>query len=154
MFVHTTTQLLDLRVRFSGRRSLLLLLCPLSIVMVCLAGCQGSYSSAPTFEVKGKVLLSNGKPLGAGRVTFVAADGLLPEVSGEIQPDGGFALTTRNPGDGAAPGKYKVRIEPAGRRNPRKVKPTFPAKYVDEDSSGIEVVVRSEPNQLGPFTLK
>ena len=123
-------------------------------VTIGLAGCQGSSSSAPTYDVKGKVLLSNGKPLSSGRVTFVSADGSLPEVSGEIQPDGGFALTTRNPGDGAVPGKYKVRIEPLGRRDPRKPKLSFPAKYVDEDSSGIEVTVQAEANQLEPFTLK
>ena len=83
------------------------------------------------------MLLSNGKPLSAGLVKFVSADGTLPEVSGEIQPDGGFAITTRNPGDGAAPGKYKVRIEPVGRKDPRKSRLSFPAKYVDEDSSGL-----------------
>jgi hypothetical protein len=119
-----------------------------------MAGCQGASSSAPTYEVKGKVLLSSGKPLGSGVVKFVSADGTLPEVSGEIQPDGGFALTTRTPGDGAAPGKYKVRIEPIGRKEPRKSRLNFPAKYVDEDSSGLVVVVRAEANQLSPFTLK
>jgi hypothetical protein len=126
----------------------------LAILVSAIPGCQGSSSSAPTYEVKGKVLLSNGKPLNSGLVKFVSADGTLPEVSGEIRPDGGFALTTKTPGDGAAPGKYKVRIEPIGRKDPRKSRLNFPAKYVDEDSSGIEVVVRAETNQLNPFTLK
>jgi hypothetical protein len=122
--------------------------------LLTLAGCQHAYTSAPTYEVKGKVLLSNGKPLTSGLVKFVSADGTLPEVSGQIQPDGGFALTTRDPGDGAAAGKYKVRIEPMGRKDPRRSKLSFPVKYVDEDSSGIEVVVRAEANRLNPFTLK
>ena len=129
----------------------------LTCLVFCLSpifGCQGSYSSAPTYEVKGKVLLSNGKPLSSGLVKFVSADGTLPEVSGEIQPDGAFAITTRNPGDGAAAGKYKVRIEPVGRKDPRKSRLSFPAKYVDEDSSGLQVIVRAEANQLDPFTLK
>ena len=64
------------------------------VFAVTMNGCGGYTSSAPTYEVKGKVLLANGKTLSAGRVTFVAADGLLPEASGEIQPDGGFSLTT------------------------------------------------------------
>ena len=125
----------------------------LALLVSALVGCQGS-SSSPTFEVKGKVLLSNGKPLSSGLVKFVSADGSQPEVSGEIQSDGVFALTTRNPGDGAAAGKYKVKIEPIGRKDPRKSRLNFPAKYVDEDSSGIEVTVRAEANQLDPFTLK
>jgi hypothetical protein len=126
----------------------------LVFVAIGLAGCQKASSSAPTFDVRGKVLLSSGKPLSAGRITFVSTDGSLPEVSGDIQSDGGFALTTRTPGDGAAPGKYKVRIEPMGRRDARKSKLSFPAKYVDEDSSGIVVTVQAEANQLDPFTLK
>jgi hypothetical protein len=121
---------------------------------VTMIGCSGYTSSAPTYEVKGKVRLASGKALSAGRVTFVAADGLLPQASGEIQPDGDFSLTTRNPGDGAAPGKYKVRIEPAERKKPGKARPGFPVKYVDEDSSGLTVTVRAEPNQLEPFTLR
>jgi hypothetical protein len=121
---------------------------------VTMNGCSGYTSSAPTYEVKGKVLLANGKTLSAGRVTFLAADGLLPQASGEIQPDGDFSLTTRNPGDGAAPGKYKVRIEPAESKKPGKKRPSFPVKYVDEDSSGLSVTVRAEPNQLEPFMLK
>jgi hypothetical protein len=126
----------------------------LLLSVIVLAGCQGSSLSVPTYEVKGKVLLPTRKALTAGRVTFVAEDGLLPQASGEIGTDGAFCLTTRSPGDGAAPGKYKVRIEPAGSKNPRKTKPDFPVKYVDEDSSGLVVTVRSEPNQLEPFTLK
>jgi hypothetical protein len=124
------------------------------VLAVSVNGCDGYTSSAPTYEVKGKVLLANGKTLSAGRVTFVAADGLLPQASGDIQPDGDFALTTRNAGDGAAPGKYKVRIEPAGSKKPGRTRPSFPVKYVDEDSSGLAVTVRPEPNQLEPFTLK
>src|SRR4051812_44776576 len=92
--------------RFSRRPGALICL---ASCLSALFGCQGSYSSAPTYEVKGKVILPTGKPLSAGLVKFVSADGSLPEVSGEIQPDGAFAITTRNPGDGAAPGKYKVR---------------------------------------------
>gem|GEM_PF-1885009 len=126
----------------------------LMLTVIVLAGCQSSSSSLPTYEVKGKVLLPTGKALAAGRVIFVAEDGLLPLASGEVGTDGAFSLTTQSPGDGAAPGKYKVRIEPAGSKNPRKTKPDFPVKYVDEDSSGLVVTVRSEPNQLEPFILK
>jgi hypothetical protein len=126
----------------------------LAIGSLGLAGCSESYPALPTYEVKGKVLLASGKPLSAGRVTFVAQQGKLPEVSGVIQQDGSFALTTRSDGDGAAPGDYKVRIEPAGRKNARTGKLSFPSKYVDEDSSGLRVTVLPQANQLEPFTLK
>jgi hypothetical protein len=122
---------------------------------VTFTGCSGSsFSTQTKYEVKGKVVLPNGKPLSAGRVTFVAADGLLPEASGEIYPDGAFSLSTRVPGDGAAPGRYKVRIEPAESKNPRTIRPGFPVKYVDEDSSGLVVTVRAESSQLEPIRLK
>ena len=134
-------------------RSALFSLLPLALT---LAGCQGSGTSGSTYEVKGRILLANGKPLTAGRVTFVAADGLRPPASGDLGPDGGFALSTRDPGDGAVPGPYKVRIEPAESKSKtrRASRPIFPMKYIDEDSSGLAVTVRAEPNQLEPITLK
>jgi hypothetical protein len=109
-----------------------------------------------TYEVKGRIVLANGKPLTTGRVTFIASDDLRPPASGDLGPDGRFTLTTRDRGDGAAPGPYKVRIEPAEVRTKarRAVRPIFPLKYVDEDSSGLTVTVRAEPNQLDPITLK
>jgi hypothetical protein len=122
---------------------------------ILFTGCSGSsFSTLTTYEVKGRVELPNGKPLSAGRVTFVAADGLLPQASGDLQPDGEFSLSTRVPGDGAAPGKYKVRIEPAESKNRRVARPGFPVKYVDEDSSGLVITVRAESNQLDPIRLK
>jgi hypothetical protein len=120
-----------------------------------LGGCQGSGTSGATYEVKGRVFLADGKPLTAGRVTFVASDGLRPPASGALGPDGGFTLSTRDPGDGAAPGLYKVRIEPGGQKSARRAgRPGFPLKYIDEDSSGLAVTVRAESNRLDPITLK
>lgn len=123
-------------------------------LVIVLAGCQGSSPLAPTCEVKGQILLADGRPLTSGRVTFVSEDGSSPPASGEVGPDGGFSLTTRVVGDGAVPGDYKVRVEPdlpPGRQIGR---PRFPLKYVDEDSSGLLVTIQSEPNRLDPITLK
>jgi hypothetical protein len=126
-------------------------LLPLALAV---AGCQGSAASSSTYEVKGRILLANGKPLTAGRVTFVAADGLHPEASGDLGPNGEFALSTRGSGDGARPGPYKVRIEPASSNARRPARPVYPLKYIDEDSSGLSVTVRAETNNLDPITLK
>ena len=137
-------------------RSLLpILICLLPLALTS-AGCHGSGAAGTTYEVKGRILLANGKPLTVGRVTFIASDDLRPPASGDLGPDGGFTLTTRDPGDGAAPGPYKVRIEPAegNAKARRPSRPLFPLKYVDEDSSGLTVTVRAEPNQLDPIALK
>jgi hypothetical protein len=97
-----------------------------------LAGCSGDGARpvGPTFAVRGRVLLHGGKPRTDGRVAFVAQDGLSPPASGSIGPDGHLAVSTRAEGDGAAGA--------AG----RPVKPPFPLKCVDEDSSGPVVPVR------------
>ena len=79
-----------------------------------LAGC-GKSDSLPVLEVydvKGKVLLADGKPLDGGSIYFVSKAGDLPVTpSGVIGPDGTFSLVTGGSGDGAPPGEYKVRIE-------------------------------------------
>jgi hypothetical protein len=128
-----------------------------------LAGCGGSSGGAPTmtvYEVKGRVLLSDGKPLSGGHVYFVAKDGATSS-EGQIAPDGSFALATGRSGDGAPPGDYKVRIEPAdtsvlaGHRTVRAGKALpFPSKYLDEDTSELVAKVEAKSNQLEPFRLR
>ncbi|MDB5353014.1 MAG: hypothetical protein JWN86_4261 [Planctomycetota bacterium] len=123
-----------------------------------LAGCSkaGSGSIGTTYEVKGQVLLADGSPLKQGRVAFVPTDPATVPASGEIGPDGQFSLTTKTPDDGALPGEYKVRIEPAALGvDPKKAKkPPYPIKYIDEDSSTLVITVRAEPNRLEPIRLK
>ena len=92
------------------------------------------------YEVKGKVLLADGKPLGGGWIYFVPKGDLPVTPSGVIGPDGTFSLVTGGSGDGAPPGEYKVRIEaPQFQQAVAKTrkKPVVPAKYNDEDSSGL-----------------
>jgi hypothetical protein len=129
----------------------------LLVVLVSAVGCGTSERAIPrTYPVEGRVVLGNGTPLTAGRIAFVPRDVLIPPASGAIGADGGFRLTTKVDGDGAAPGEYKVRIEPAETpdtpKRGRRLK--FPVKFVDEDSSGIVVNVRAETNQLKPIVLK
>jgi hypothetical protein len=109
------------------------------------------------YEVKGKVVLADGQPLSSGWITFVPKGDLPVTPSSEIHPDGTFSLVTGGSGEGAPPGDYKVRVEapqfqqaaPKSRK-----KPVFPAKYNDEDSSGLVITVRAESNQLEPIRLK
>jgi hypothetical protein len=122
-----------------------------------LTGCSqnGPTSIGTTYEVKGQVLLADGSPLPKGRVTFLPTEPGVVPASGEVGPSGEFSLTTKATDDGAMPGEYKVRIEPAASLDRKKpTKPPFPLKYIDEDSSGIVVVVKAGANRLDPIRLK
>jgi hypothetical protein len=134
-----------------------LLLLALVAGCVSLVGCGGSGSlpSLQVYEVKGKVLLADGKPLTGGWVYFVPKDGLAVTPSAQIDPDGTFSVVTGGSGNGAPAGDYKVRIEaPQFQRDPKTKKGIFAFKYTDEDSSGIQVTVKPEVNQLEAFQLK
>jgi hypothetical protein len=101
------------------------------------------------FPVKGRVLLPGGQALPGGRIEFVPIKepGLL--AYGKIAADGTFALQTRQPGDGAIPGDYKVRIMIPEKREFSRL-----ARYRDEDSSRLTATVRAEPNNLDVFRLR
>jgi hypothetical protein len=126
-------------------------------------GC-GNDSGAPpvvtVYEVKGRVLLADGKPLSGGRVYFVPDDRAITS-DGKIGPDGTFSLSTGNSGEGAPPGRYRVRVEPddpslLAPRQPsaRGKKLPFPPRFLDEDSSGLTARVEPWVNQLEPFRLR
>ncbi len=126
-------------------------------LLAVLCGCQSSdrLPSLTVYQVTGKVLLADGKPLTSGWIYFVPKSDLSVTPSAQIAADGSFSLDTGGSGAGAPPGEYKVRIEaPQAHVNPKSKKSLFPFKYTDEDSSGILVTVLAEPNQLKPFILK
>ncbi len=122
--------------------------------MACLVGIFGGCGSdsvpdlKQTYQVEGRIILADGRPLSGGRIAFLSTDGLNPAASGEIRNDGRFSLTTREPNDGAAPGDYKVRIERAARSA------SFPIKYLDEDDSGLIVTIRPAVNELAAIRLR
>jgi hypothetical protein len=123
-----------------------------------LAGCRNSEGlpALQVYEVKGKVLLADGKPLTGGWIYLVPKGDLPLTPSGEIGSDGSFSIVTGGSGEGAPPGDYKVRVEaPQFQTSPQaRKKPLFPFKYNDEDSSGLQVTVRAEANRLEPIRLK
>ncbi len=133
----------------------------LSTVLVAaaagLSGCSQSDSlpKLQVYEVKGQVVLADGKPLKTGVVSFVSADGLPVTPSANIAADGTFSLVTGGSGEGAPAGKYKVRVEaPELRPDPKTKRSPFPPKYTDEDSSEIVITVLPQENHLDPIKLK
>src|SRR5271166_2991911 len=76
------------------------------------AGCGTGQYSGPVYPVEGQVVLANGKPLTGGAVQFIPKEGGMLAF-GKIDRDGKFSLVSLDQRQGAAPGEYKVRIEPS-----------------------------------------
>jgi hypothetical protein len=127
-----------------------------SWVVLLLAGVVGCGSKEewmpvvkdPAYPVTGKVLLPGGKPLPGGRIEFIPIKEPGLTAVSEIRPDGSFALKSREPGDGAVPGDYKIRILIPEKKEYRRF-----ANYRDEDGSKITATIKAESNNLAPFTL-
>src|SRR5271156_2155120 len=110
-------------------------------------GGSGPFSGTPS-PVAGQVLLADGKPLAGGSVHFIPKLSGLP-ATGKIGPDGTFSLTTKTH-EGAAPGAYKVRIEPSAEMGPKKgggvKKLPFATKYRNyEGDTGLTATVEAGP---------
>lgn len=132
---------------------------PAAALVVCLAGCGDNIKpySGPVYPVTGKVLLADGKPLKGGRIVFLPKElGAMP-ATGEIGSDGAFSLKAADGRDGAAPGDYKVKIEPDASMLVKKGKtkvPPFPPIYMEEDGdTGLTATVKAETTPLEPFKL-
>lgn len=134
-------------------------LCSISLVsMATLVGCSGHFGpgSAPpqTFGVQGKVVLANGSPLPAGRITFHPKETGKPEATGEIS-NGSFRLSTFGKDDGAVPGQYDVSITGVSYKTGKPVTAAeVPQKYQDPKSSGLSAEVKAEENSIPPLVLR
>jgi hypothetical protein len=128
----------------------------MAAALAALAGCGRSETlpAYQVYEVQGKVVLADGKPLNGGWISFVPKGDLPVIPSGEIGPDGTFSLVTGGSGAGAPAGEYKVRIDAPQLPAVKHKKPAIPVKYTDEDSSGLVITVRAEPNRLDAIRLK
>ena len=127
-----------------------------TVALAALTGCGSeSLPNYQVYQVNGRVLLSDGKPLASGWISFVPKADLPVTPSAPISNDGTFSLVTGGSGKGAPAGEYKVRVESpelqAGRKSKKSL---FPSKYTDEDSSGIVVTVRPQANDLEPIRLR
>jgi hypothetical protein len=129
-----------------------------ALSLLALTGCRGPgpYTGS-LYPVKGRVLLADGTPLAGGTVQFIPTLGGLP-ASGKIAADGTFLLKSKTR-DGAAPGEYKVRIEPStellARKGRAAPKLPFASKYREYDgNSGLTATINAGETQLEPFHLE
>jgi hypothetical protein len=107
------------------------------------AGCSdGRPQRVP---IRGQVRI-DGKPLAKGCIMFVRA-GARP-ASGMLDAQGRFELTCFEPGDGAIPGSYQVKVtaaEPVGETSMRW---HTPKEYADEKTSGIALEITEPQDDL------
>jgi hypothetical protein len=73
--------------------------------------------------------------------------------------DGTFSLTSLKSREGAAPGEYKIRIEPSShllvKRGRKAQELPFDSKYREYDgNTGLTATIKAEPTQLDPFRLE
>jgi hypothetical protein len=89
--------------------------------------------SIPTVAVKGKVVKADGKPVTKGILTLEPVEGSSTNATSAIEADGSFELMTRRPKDGAAPGKYRVKIEGADAKVKSGKEPNVEIKAAEEN---------------------
>jgi hypothetical protein len=118
------------------------------IASLALAGCS---QAPPVYKVSGSVNY-RGKPLTTGVVAFHHTDGRSPLVKGDIAADGTFQLTTHRPGDGAAPGEYRVTVTSMtpGKgvegidKDYQPPQPLIPLKYMRLDETPLTARVQAQ----------
>jgi ABC-type oligopeptide transport system substrate-binding subunit len=69
----------------------------------------------------------------------------------QLQPDGTFTMMTRQPGDGVAPGTYKVLVQLL--ESYRSGKNAMPERYSDPATTPLEATVDSDHTEF-EFTLE
>jgi hypothetical protein len=121
------------------------LLLALSLLPLGAAGCGAS-----RYPVQGKVTFEDGTPLTSGLVVFEKNEGETKVMArGEIGSDGSYRLGTSSPGDGAAPGKYRVLVtvpEPIDAEQAKRT-PDVDKRFMDFNTSGLECEVKAASNE-------
>lgn len=117
------------------------------LIATTLAGCgDGRPERVP---VSGRVLI-DGKPLEGGSIRFYPGDHRA--ASSSIGPDGTFALSTYERGDGCVTGVHPVSVNASKLLNPRTLRWNAPKKYHSPFTSGITFDV-NEPTESAEINL-
>ena len=136
-----------------------------------LVGC-GSGPEVDTVPVTGKVTL-DGEPVEGATVDFVPDIPKGRSAVGRTDRHGAYTLMTVEPGDGALPGSYRIRVrktsdstapithanqeEASGRASNMsrrsEVTHELPAKYANKDESGLKAEVTADGGNNFPLKL-
>ena len=132
-----------------------------SFLILVLLGCSQAGQGPKLYPVKGQVFLKDKPATGARLVLIPVDDPKAEKPSAIVDENGSFQLATRQPGDGAPAGEYRVSITWFERRkiDPRKEDDTqqfvdkLGGRYADPKASKLMVKITEGPNELPPFKL-
>ena len=128
-----------------------------SVILVAIAGCGGE-DGPVAYPVKGMVTFQ-GKPVTQGSILFTSTNPELPGANGRLGADGSYQLTTREQGDGAAAGEYKVIIrafdgpEQPSDTSSAPPRPLVPLKYTKPGSTPLTKTVKKQELNRIDFEL-
>jgi hypothetical protein len=131
------------------------------LVLLLLNSCS-SKDGVKLYPVHGKVMF-NDKPTEGALVTLYAqnpASKMSQVPTAYVKADGTFAIGTLEPEDGAPAGDYKVSIlwfPPDARARSAEggaVANLLPANYGSPTTSGLQIQVKEQPNEVPAFQLK
>ncbi|WP_146450401.1 hypothetical protein [Bythopirellula polymerisocia] len=112
---------------------------------------SGCGSDLELYPVTGRVVYKDGKPFPGGGIVFqLQGAGMLLGVSGDIGENGQFELGTREPGDGAQPGTYRVAVLPPARseRDDARLPPIIDKRFTYPEESGLTYTVEKTSNEF------
>lgn len=119
------------------------------LVTSCFAGCGSEFGAT----ANGVVTL-DGQPVTPGHVTFAADDPKAVPAVSDLDPNGGFELTTKKK-PGLAPGTYTVAVQafrppdiPEGQRSFKPSEPLVPEKYMQTTTSGLQFTIEPGSNTI------
>jgi hypothetical protein len=118
----------------------------LGLLLISAPGCDGS----KLYPVEGTIVYPDGEAvtgLAGASVEFDPVAGK-EGARGEVQADGAFRLGTHKPGDGAAPGEYRVSIQPPLPALDRPAPRVLDRRYENVATSGLRVTIKAETNHL------
>jgi hypothetical protein len=118
-------------------------------------GCQDD-GRLPTYPVRGKVVLADGRPLPGGWIVC-ESELKAPAARGTINENGEFVLGTYEQHDGGVAGKHRVSITPAAPRghDPDRGRPPelIDRRYALLETSGLELEVVAEDDNYVKLTV-
>lgn len=124
-------------------------------IAVAAAGCGEAVAPAGKLRpVKGKVTFSKPAALSGLKVRFLPNSPSARTALGEIQPDGSFAVTTGDQGEGIAEGEYRVRLERPANAKGKPAPSPIASQYFDEDGEHLTASIKADTTELPPFDLK